>query len=56
MSNARDHAKILAAEALEELIGASQAGGAAIANETIKRVVRLVIFSIIMSVIFKMCR
>jgi curved DNA-binding protein CbpA len=55
MSNARKQAVDLAKQTLEDLIGMSKAGGAAMGNAAIKGVVRYLVFGFVMLIIFKTC-
>jgi len=55
MSNARKQAVNLAKQTIDDIIGMSKASAKAMANEVLKGVGKLIVFSIIMAIIFKAC-
>lgn len=55
MSNARKQAVNLAKQTIEDIVGMSKASGKAMAEEALKGVGGLIVFSIIMTIIFKAC-
>jgi curved DNA-binding protein CbpA len=56
MSNAKKQAVNLAKQTIDDIIGMSKASGKAMAEQVLKGVGRLIVFSIIMSLVFKACQ
>lgn len=56
MSNARKQAVNLAKQTIEDIVGMSKVSGKAMGEAAVKGIVRLIVFSIIMMIIFKACQ
>jgi len=56
MSNAKKQAVNLAKQTIDDIVGMSKASGKAMAEQALKGVGSLIVFSIIMSLIFKACQ
>jgi len=56
MSNARKQAVNLAKQTLEDIVGMSKVSGKAMGEAVVKGILRLIVFSIIMTIIFKACQ
>lgn len=56
MSNAKKQAVNLAKQTIEDIVGMSKASGKAMAEQALKGVGSLIVFSIIMSLVFKACQ
>ena len=56
MSNAKKQAVSLAKQTIEDIIGMSKASGKAMAEQALKGIGSLIVFSIIMSLVFKACQ